>query len=111
MFAVQVQRMREAVTTSFPEGTRISQPLGGFFLWIELPPALDAMALQQAALRARIAIAPGPLFSATGRFGNFLRLSCGLPWSSRVAAGIARLGELVAAQRAGRRSPPTGKRT
>jgi DNA-binding transcriptional MocR family regulator len=97
-FAVQVQRMREAVTACFPEGTRISQPQGAFFLWIELPPALDTMALQQAALRARIAVAPGPLFSASGRFGNFLRLSCGLPWSARVSAGIARLGELIDAQ-------------
>jgi len=108
-FAVQVQRMREAVTASFPEGTRISQPLGGFFLWIELPPALDAMALQQEALRARIAIAPGPLFSPTGRFGNFVRLSCGLPWSSRVAVGIERLGELVSAQLARRRARRPGR--
>ena len=64
------------------------------------------MALQAAALRRRIAIAPGPLFSAGKRFGSFLRLSCGVPWSPRVSDGIDTLGALVAAALARPRRAP-----
>ena len=34
----QVQKMREAVATEFPEPVKISNPRGGFVLWVELPP-------------------------------------------------------------------------
>src|SRR5690606_18441162 len=32
-----VERMRAAVGRSFPEGTAVSRPQGGFILWVQLP--------------------------------------------------------------------------
>jgi DNA-binding transcriptional MocR family regulator len=96
--ASQVQRFREAVLTSFPEGTRVSEPRGGFFLWVELPGGVDALALQADALRRGVAIAPGPIFSARQRYASSLRLSCGFPWSDRFDAAIRTLGELADGQ-------------
>lgn len=93
--AGNVERYREAIATQFPEGTRVSAPRGGFVLWIELPPGNDALSLHEQALRRRIVIAPGPLFSARQRFANFIRISAGTPWSDRVAGGIATLARMI----------------
>jgi len=93
--AGNVERYREAIATQFPEGTRVSMPRGGFVLWIELPPGIDALAVYEQALRRRIVIAPGPLFSARQRFANCIRISAGTPWSDRVADGIKTLARIV----------------
>ena len=44
--------MREAVLDSFPEGTTCSTPMGGYYLWVEMPRGYDSMALYAAILRA-----------------------------------------------------------
>ncbi len=100
----QVDRVREAIAESFPAGTRVTAPSGGFVLWVELPQGADALELQSRALARGIALAPGPIFSARGRFAHCLRLSCGFPWSPRIAAAVATVGELATAQLARRRS-------
>jgi DNA-binding transcriptional MocR family regulator len=93
--AGNVERYREAIATQFPEGTRVSSPRGGFVLWVELPPGIDALAVYEAALRRRIVIAPGPLFSARQRFANCIRISAGTPWSERIEVGIKTLARIV----------------
>jgi DNA-binding transcriptional MocR family regulator len=94
--AGNLERYREAIATQFPEGTRVSAPRGGFVLWVELPPGVDALQLHEQALRRRIVVAPGPLFSARQRFANFIRISAGTPWSPRIEDGIKTLARLVA---------------
>jgi DNA-binding transcriptional MocR family regulator len=93
--AGNVERYREAITEAFPEGTRVSSPRGGFVLWVELPPGVDALTLHEQALRRGIVVAPGPLFSARQRFANFIRISAGTPWSDRIATAMRSLGRLV----------------
>jgi DNA-binding transcriptional MocR family regulator len=95
--AVQVKAYREAVARWFPEGTRVSDPRGGYLLWVELPRGVAALELQAEALRHRIAIAPGPIFSARHRFGHCIRLNCGSAWSRRTEAAVRTLGELACA--------------
>ncbi|MGE0551328.1 MAG: PLP-dependent aminotransferase family protein [Kofleriaceae bacterium] len=95
--AGNVERYREAIATQFPDGTRVSDPRGGFLLWVELPAGVDALALHEQARRKRIVVAPGPLFSARQRFTNFIRISAGSPWSDRIADGIRALARLVEA--------------
>ena len=94
-FASQVQRFREEIASTFPAGTRVSEPQGGFVLWVELPQEVSALELQQAALARGIAVAPGPIFSARQRFQHYIRISCGFPWSARFADATAALGELA----------------
>ncbi len=91
----QVERMREAVVHSFPEGIGLSRPQGNFVLWCELPPQIDSLVLFKQALRAGISIAPGPLFSPDGGFRNFLRLNCGYPMTPAVERAVTVLGQLA----------------
>jgi len=91
----QVETMREAVVESFPAGVGISRPKGGYLLWCELPKKVDSVSLFQQARAAGISIAPGPLFSSTGDFRNFIRLNCGYPWNATLERAIGVLGHLV----------------
>jgi DNA-binding transcriptional MocR family regulator len=93
--ATQMAQMAEAVATSFPAGTRLTRPTGGFVLWLELPPKVSALELHARALQERIAIAPGPMFSPKQQFPNFIRLSCGHPWSLATERAVALLGRLT----------------
>jgi DNA-binding transcriptional MocR family regulator len=91
----QVQKMREAVAAAFPNPVKISNPRGGFVLWVELPLAVDAMRLFEEARKAGISLAPGPIFSPVGGFSNYIRLSCGFPWSTKIERAIGVLGRLA----------------
>lgn len=87
--------MASAVACHFPVGTRVSNPRGGCFLWVELPPKLDALHLHARALDAGVTISPGPIFSPQGGHRNCIRLSCGLPWSGEVEAAVKLVGRLA----------------
>ncbi len=91
----QVERMRESIAESFPEGIRLSRPQGGYVLWCELPAGVDAMQLARDARAAGTSIAPGPLFSPDGGFKNFIRINCGFPWTPRIERSVNVLGHLV----------------
>jgi DNA-binding transcriptional MocR family regulator len=95
--AGQVSRVREAVATHFPPGTRVSRPQGGFVLWVELPRGQSALELHARALERGISIAPGPIFSARGRFPSCIRLNCGHPYDELIDRSIRTLGRLAAA--------------
>lgn len=91
----QVSRVSAAVAENFPAGTRVTRPTGGFVLWVELPGNVNALELHHQALERGISIAPGPIFSAKERFQNFIRLSCGYPWSPRLEHALITLGRLA----------------
>ncbi|MBL7870633.1 MAG: PLP-dependent aminotransferase family protein [Cyclobacteriaceae bacterium] len=90
----QCLRYLQAITEFFPENIRISQPQGGFVLWIEMKKG-DGYKLHKRALKNQIGIAPGQIFSAQGQFQNYFRLSYGLPWSDQIEKGLTTLGELM----------------
>ena len=79
----------------FPEGTQLSRPAGGYFLWVRLPPGVNALDLHREALQNDIGIAPGPMFSSQRRFEDYVRINCGHEWNLSMADAIRRLGELV----------------
>ena len=98
----QVRQLSQCVQDSFPAGTRLTQPQGGFVLWVELPGAIDTVALHDAASGQGADFVPGALFSPSGSYGNFLRLNAGFPITAQTAAAIRRLGALLQEKTAGR---------
>jgi DNA-binding transcriptional MocR family regulator len=94
-FVTQLQRVGEAVAESFPAGTKLTRPAGGFVLWIELPKKVSALRLHEEALARKISIAPGPMFSAKQGLENFIRLNCGHPWSASLEKAVGVLGMMV----------------
>ncbi|MFW6380304.1 MAG: PLP-dependent aminotransferase family protein [Halorhodospira sp.] len=93
-----VQWMVGLVRRHFPEGTRVTRPRAGYVVWVELPPGCDSLELQRRALEAGISIAPGPIFSPTGRYVRCLRLNCAQPDAAATEAAVAQLGAMAAAE-------------
>ena len=73
----------------------MSQPEGGFVLWVELPKRVNTLELQKAAVANDINFAPGLIFSSSGKYTNFMRISCNNPWGPRVEAALRKLGTLA----------------
>ena len=84
-----------AITTLFPEGTRISQPQGGYVLWIALDPRVNAFELYKLAIAENISIAPGQIFSIDARFSNYIRISFGHPFDKKIEKSLKVLAGLV----------------
>ncbi len=99
--AAHQAQMLSAVRAYFPTDTEVFAPRGGYFLWIELPPHMDAMHLFDDAMENGVSIAPGPIFSATDGFRRYLRLNYGRPWTPAVERALETLGTLAARQRHG----------
>jgi DNA-binding transcriptional MocR family regulator len=93
--ATNTQQFMEAIARYFPSGTRVARPAGGVVLWVELPRNVDGTELFRTALASRIGIAPGLVFSAKADYRNFIRLSCGLPWTTTLERALDKLGRLV----------------
>ena len=94
----QVEKMRFTIGRYLPQGTRISQPQGGFVLWVELPRGIDALTVFSRCLENQVSVLPGTIFSPTRKFRNCLRISCGHPWSDSIEQAVQLLGRVVSAE-------------
>lgn len=92
--ARRVAAMCAAVEGSFPPGTRVWHPHGGYLIWVELPPRVDALVLYQEALDEGIRISPGHLYSTSERYRNHLMFN-GTYTSEPALAAVRRLGKIV----------------
>ena len=102
VLASNITAARRTILETFPTMTRVTNPAGGYVLWVEFPKGVDAVKLNAQARMENISIGPGPLFSATGEFRNFIRLNCGMRWTGAIERALARLGALANKQLAGR---------
>lgn len=98
----QCLRYTQAIIDYFPAGTRITRPQGGYLLWVELAKKLNTFALRTEAMKQKISIVPGKIFSASGLYGNCIRISFGRPWSEEVHLGLQQLGKLIKKMEAGK---------
>jgi DNA-binding transcriptional MocR family regulator len=94
--AEHIQRFSEAIDRHFPVGTRISRPIGGYVLWVQLPKGSDAELLHERANHNKISILPGTLFSTGNEYRNCIRINCARTWTNQVATAIKQLGQLAA---------------
>ncbi len=93
----QISNTALAIARYFPDGTRVTAPKGGLTLWVELDKKVDGLKVFQEARKHKISILPGIICSTTGRYRNFIRISCGYPWSEPIEKGIKTLAHIVGA--------------
>jgi DNA-binding transcriptional MocR family regulator len=94
-FEAQVDAARGVIAESFPRGTRVTRPSGAYILWVELPRECDSVALFEQLLERGITIAPGPMFSASQRYRNCMRLSVGQVWAEKHERALREIGRLA----------------
>ena len=85
------------IAKHFPPGTRATQPEGGYFIWVELPPNIDALELHRLALSQGISLAPGHLFSADHRFRHHVRINFGHPDHEGFRSALKTVGTIARA--------------
>lgn len=79
----------------FPGDICVTRPQGSFMLWIELPEMVDMVCVAKQLCRLKIQVAPGSLFSASGKYRNCLRINCALPLTEKNREALRQLGEAV----------------
>jgi DNA-binding transcriptional MocR family regulator len=89
------ERMRALITKHFPAEVCISEPKGGGVLWVRCRSHVDTAKLFHEAIEQGVSFAPGTIFSASGKYNNFMRISFGVQWSDEVIEAISTLGKIV----------------
>jgi 2-aminoadipate transaminase len=85
------------LASALPAGSEHSDPDGGMFVWVRLPPGWDAEACLPAVLARDVAYVPGTSFFAGDPDPRTLRLSFSAEPPGRIVAGLARLAAGLAA--------------
>jgi len=91
----QCLRYMQAIIEYFPPDTKISRPHGGFVLWLQLNKKINSFKLRTEAMKHKISIVPGRIFSANCNYSHFIRISFGKPWSEDVDYGLMMLGKMI----------------
>nr|CAA6800790.1 MAG: Transcriptional regulator, GntR family domain / Aspartate aminotransferase (EC [uncultured Thiotrichaceae bacterium] len=92
-YAQQINLFTHAISKHLPASTKVTQPKGGFVLWLEFEKHIDTLQLSQRMLEHKISIAPGQIFSAAQKYRHCLRLNCAHPWTPELEQALILLGQ------------------
>jgi DNA-binding transcriptional MocR family regulator len=82
-----------ALERELPEA-RFTPPQGGYFMWVELPEAIDVAELEKAAVERGVLFVKGSDFLLEGG-GNTLRLAFSGVTPEQISEGVSRLAAAV----------------
>ncbi|MBF6637694.1 PLP-dependent aminotransferase family protein [Rouxiella silvae] len=99
--------MRNMIIKSFPVGTTVSQPKGGYFLWVNLGENIDATKIYQLALGQGFSVAPGTMFAVDDRYRHCLRLNTSFEWNTRAEKALLTLASLVHSEKSRKKQSST----
>lgn len=88
-------QIQKSVTQYFPDNTKISEPKGGFMLWLELDKRICTEDLYDEAVSQKVNFAPGRMFSQYNQYQNCMRLNYALEWTDRVESDLEKLGKMI----------------
>lgn len=91
----KLERTEDALNRYCAQYTTHVKPLGGFFLWLLLPPHINSRDVQMAANERGVIIGQGPQFFADGNATNHLRIAFSYVSMEDIEPGIQRLGEAI----------------
>ena len=90
----QVEQYRQYIIQAF-DGVEIalSQPQGGYSLWLQLPKQIDSLEMYRYAQQQGINIVPGEVFGEDQRYQNYIRLNAGHGLSAEICQAIDLLAD------------------
>jgi 2-aminoadipate transaminase len=87
--------LMESLGEQFGTAAEFEEPKGGIFLWVKLPDGVDTIKLSPAALKAGVAINPGPEWSVDSDHSrSLMRLCFASPTHQEIRDGVAVLAEV-----------------
>jgi DNA-binding transcriptional MocR family regulator len=84
-----------AIGRSFPKGTIVRPPRGGYMLWAELPRAVDLAQVRVSARESRVVFADGTVFFTQTPGKSCLRLNCARATEQELVFGLETLGSIL----------------
>jgi len=91
----KLDTLMESLNEQFGTAAEFEEPKGGIFLWVKLPDSVDTLKLYQPALKAGVAINPGPEWSVNREHSKSrMRLCFASPTHDEIREGIAALAEV-----------------
>lgn len=78
-----------------PDGVKWTEPGGGLFLFVTLPPAMDAARLLEKAIRRNVAFVCGSVFYCNNEGHNTMRLNFSYADEKDTLEGIRRLADVI----------------
>jgi 2-aminoadipate transaminase len=87
--------LMESLNEHFGTAAEFDDPKGGIYLWVKLPDNVDTVKLNQPALKAGVAINPGPEWSTNRDYSACrMRLCFASPTEQEIREGVAALAEV-----------------
>jgi len=78
-----------------PEGVKWTEPQGGLFLFVTLPPSMDAARLLERAIRKKVAFVCGSVFYCNNEGHNTMRINFSFSGPEQTCEGVRRLAEAI----------------
>ena len=86
--------MVNAAKALFPPDVSCTEPEGGMFLWMTLPPGMSAMTFFEKGLARKVTFVPGAAFFSSGGGENTLRLNFSNCDEATIEDGMTRLARV-----------------
>ncbi len=80
---------------SMPEGVKWTEPSGGLFLFVTLPPYMDAARLLEKAIQKNVAFVCGSVFYCNDEGHNTMRINFSYADKEETCEGVRRLAEAI----------------
>ncbi len=85
----------DAIIKYFPSSINFEIPKGGYVFWLEFPDSFDSYQFYRKVLQESILLTPGEIFSTSGFYRNFIRISYSEPYSDKVDRALKKVGKLA----------------
>jgi GntR family transcriptional regulator/MocR family aminotransferase len=97
MYRARLDALIDALQRHLPTCTW-TVPLGGFNLWVTLPPQINERTFYLQAIEQGVGIAPGAAFFAQPQLRAYMRLSFGAHSAPDIERGVSILGNILCVQ-------------
>ena len=93
--AARVRKGMSLISQRFPDTCTVSRPSGGYMCWVRGPKNFSALSTSSRR-RDRPTFIPGPMYSVTRAFGNFLALNLSSAWTPQREDDLMDISRMLA---------------
>jgi DNA-binding transcriptional MocR family regulator len=88
-------QMQRCISEYFPEDTKATRPQGAMQMWVELHKKTDTVELYNLAMKHKVSIAPGRMYTLQNQYNHCLKLNYGMLWTEQIEQALKLVGKLA----------------
>jgi 2-aminoadipate transaminase len=94
-YARRAKKTIQSLEAHMPEGVHWAVPKGGFYIWIQLPPAMDASDLLDKSMKKGALFVVGKAFDPRGKKNDCLRLAFSYTPEDKIEEGVRKIADAM----------------